>query len=348
MCFRNIIQSFLLLQNELRGKDMRCNLVSIIVPIYKVEKYIKSCVESLLSQDYENIEVILVDDGSPDSSPEIIDTLALKDERIKVIHKKNEGVSSARNTGIDVAKGEYIMFVDGDDWVDDNYVSYFVGLVEDSRCDIGMNKSNYSIVDSVSTKKRYTVTAEKAIEWIYLGDLFVAVWNKIYKANLFRDFKIRFNKDIWYGEGMLFNIECLQCVDTVAIGENNVYHQTFNPDSAMRSFNLKSNFCGIRSMDLQKDLWKKQNKAIDEAWKYHRYCFNRSIIDGLVRSDSVSSNYEVFDDCVHNLRKDIRIPLKIEKSPRKIAGWLAYFVNPMFMARRAARKFYDTMNSLGK
>lgn len=326
---------------------MDCKLVSIIVPIYNVEKYIKRCVESLLNQVYQNIEVILVDDGSPDSSAKIIDELANKDKRIRVIHKENEGVSSARNAGIDIANGEYIMFVDGDDWVDNTYISYFVGMVEKFGCDIGMNKSNYSVENNanyVCVKNEYEVTAEKAIEWIYLGDLFVAVWNKIYKASLLKNNEIRFNKEIWYGEGMLFNIECLQCVDKVAIGENNVYHQTFNPNSAMRSFNLNSNYCGIRSMDLQKQLWKKHNKQIESAWTYHRYCFNRSIIDGLVRSDSVFLNRDAFNSCIHKLRKDIIIPLKTEKRPRKIAGWLAYFVCPTLMAKRAAKRFNNAKN----
>lgn len=93
-------------------------LVSVIVPVYNVEKYIDKCVESLLNQDYKNIEVILVDDGTPDRSGDIIDRLKEEDHRIVVIHQENHGVSSARNAGMAVASGEYITFVDGDDWVD--------------------------------------------------------------------------------------------------------------------------------------------------------------------------------------------------------------------------------------
>ncbi len=118
-------------------------LVSIIVPVYNVEKYIDKCVRSLLKQDYGNIEVILVDDGSPDKSGYIIDRLKEEDNRIVVIHQENHGVSSARNAGMAVASGEYITFVDGDDWVDANYVTYFVDLLEKSSCDVVMNKNNY-------------------------------------------------------------------------------------------------------------------------------------------------------------------------------------------------------------
>lgn len=236
------------------------------------------------------------------------------------------------------------MFVDGDDWVDDDYVSYFVDLIEKHGCDIGMDKNNYMVEKTMSADKSYRVSAEKAIEWIYLGTLFVAVWNKIYKTSLLRESGVLFNEEIWYGEGMLFNIECLQCVEEVAIGEKAVYHQTYNPDSAMRSFNLESNFCGIRSMELQKDVWKKKSRAIKRAWTYHRYCFNRTIIGGLVDSEIVDENREVYDECVRNLRKGILIPLSVERNPRKIMGWLMYFANPMLMANRGKRKKKQTLD----
>lgn len=91
------------------------DLISIIVPVYKVEKYLRRCIQSIICQTYSNIEIILVDDGSPDRCPEICDEYASKDERIKVIHQENKGVSAARNAGLDAAKGEYVAFVDSDD-----------------------------------------------------------------------------------------------------------------------------------------------------------------------------------------------------------------------------------------
>ena len=96
------------------------NLVSVIVPIYNVEKYLEKCIESIVNQTYKNLEIILVDDGSPDNCPAICDEWAQKDSRIKVIHKKNGGLSSARNAGLEVSNGEYISFVDSDDWLDEN------------------------------------------------------------------------------------------------------------------------------------------------------------------------------------------------------------------------------------
>ena len=321
--------------------------VSVIVPVYNVEPYIKKCVTSLIGQDYTNIEIILVDDGSPDNSGVIIDQLSFKDKRIKVVHKENGGVSSARNAGINIATGEYIMFVDGDDWVTPDYVSYFLNLVISNECSVGMNTNNYYAGSMDTADKIYTVSAEKAIEWIYMGKVFVAVWNKIYSAKLLKETSICFNDEIWYGEGMLFNIEVLQFCDKVAIGEKSVYHQTVNPNSAMRSFNLESNFCGIRSLELQKKKWKKVNDRIENAWNYHRYSFNRSIIDGIVRSNTVDANKAVFEDCKHNVRQDIKIPMVADISIKHKLSWIAYAAIPMLMAKRSARKFKMTIKKFG-
>lgn len=318
--------------------------VSIIIPVYNVENYIETCVKSVIHQDYNNIEIILVDDGSPDNSGDIIDKLAEDDSRIKVIHKNNSGVSAARNAGIRASTGDYIMFIDGDDWVDTNYVSYYLSLVDNSNCSIGMNKNYYSVNIIRSNDQYNVVPAEQVIEWIYSGIIFVAVWNKIFSRKLLIDNSLLFNEDIWYGEGLLFNIECLQYVDYVVVGEKSVYHQTFNPDSAMRKFSLESNLCGIKSLDLQKTLWVKKNDRIENEWLFHRYKFNRSIASGLLESKLEEKNREIYNECIRNIRKDILLPLKMEKSLKVRIGWLCYYLFPRLMAKRDHKKKLSLIN----
>ena len=111
---------------------MQDALVSVIVPVYKVEKYLDKCIESIVGQTYKNLEIILVDDGSPDNCPAMCDSWAQKDSRIKVIHKPNGGVSSARNTALDAASGEYICFVDSDDVLELDTVKYMVDNISDA------------------------------------------------------------------------------------------------------------------------------------------------------------------------------------------------------------------------
>ena len=103
-------------------ENKRGDLITIVIPVYKVEKYLEKSINSVINQTYQNLEIILVDDGSPDNCPQICEKYAKKDNRIKVIHKENGGLSDARNAGIDIAKGKYITFIDSDDYVTDDYV----------------------------------------------------------------------------------------------------------------------------------------------------------------------------------------------------------------------------------
>lgn len=112
------------------------NKVSVVVPVYNVEEYLEECIDSILNQTYPNIELILVDDGSVDKSGYICDQYALADDRIHVVHKKNSGVSESRNTGISVASGEFICFVDSDDWIDSNMIECFLNLLLSNQADI--------------------------------------------------------------------------------------------------------------------------------------------------------------------------------------------------------------------
>ena len=136
-------------------------LISVIVPIYKVEKYLTICVDSLLHQSYGNLEIILVDDGSPDECPAICDQYQNKDNRIKVIHKKNGGLSDARNAGLDIAQGEYVAFVDSDDFIDEDYICKLYDALQQNRASIAV--CGIQIIDeSNKVTEQIYVTQEKS------------------------------------------------------------------------------------------------------------------------------------------------------------------------------------------
>ena len=115
---------------------MHYPLISVIVPVYKTEKYLNKCIESIVNQTYENLEIILVDDGSPDNCPSICDSWAEKDKRIKVIHKENAGVSAARNSALEIFSGKYVSFVDSDDWIDNDCIEYLYNSVVSTGADV--------------------------------------------------------------------------------------------------------------------------------------------------------------------------------------------------------------------
>lgn len=171
-------------------------LISVIVPAYKVEAYLERCVESVRRQSYQNLEIILVDDGSPDGCPAICDACAREDDRIRVIHQKNAGLSGARNAGIEIAKGEYLAFVDSDDYVAADFIEALYRLIQETGC--GIAQCRFAYVQGEALKE------EKKNDWkIYRGlslmqqlygdeeeaTYFVVAWNKLYKKELFRNIR---------------------------------------------------------------------------------------------------------------------------------------------------------------
>ena len=170
---------------------METPLISIIVPVYKVEPYLHKCVDSILSQTYTHLEIFLVDDGSPDNCGKICDDFAQKDNRIKVIHKKNGGLSDARNVVIDMAKGEYITFVDSDDFVTSDYVETLYHLVEKYQCKVGVAwlRSFHEGCEADTTQPPYVEKVfdrMEGIEKMFYQELFdTAAWCKIYHRSLF-------------------------------------------------------------------------------------------------------------------------------------------------------------------
>ena len=162
--------------------------ISIIVPVYNVENYLKKCVESILSQTFTDFELLLVDDGSTDSSGEMCDELKRLDERIKVIHKENGGLSSARNAGIDVAKGKYLTFVDSDDYIDTHMleVLYKNMVQEDADLSIVGVTSVYSGQEpEITPSEKYVVTQKEATKMILIGkQASVYAVAKLYKRNI--------------------------------------------------------------------------------------------------------------------------------------------------------------------
>lgn len=176
---------------------MKKDLVSVIVPIYKVEKYLRQCLDSIINQTYKNLEIILVDDGSPDNCPKICDEYARKDDRIKVIHKENGGLSSARNAGLDICKGEYISFIDSDDYIDSHFFSSLVSKAQSENADIVQcdfvdffdGDNDFNAVISSNDKVYSNLEMQKKI-FEPDGYRNVVVWNKIYKKYLFN--KLRF------------------------------------------------------------------------------------------------------------------------------------------------------------
>lgn len=206
-------------------------MVSVLVPIYNAEKFLDCCVKSLLSQTYRDLQVVLIDDGSKDNSWTMCQDYASRDARIEVYHQDNQGVAETRNQLLSKAKGDYLLFVDSDDWIEPDMVEYLVSLAiaydsEMVMCDRVINDAKPSNKDS----EVKILPQEVAIEDFLHHDYFVgALWNKLFKRTAING--IHFRKEIWYGEDALFTWAVLQNVSKVIVSDKQLYHFCMNDES---------------------------------------------------------------------------------------------------------------------
>ena len=183
-----------------KGKDMEPK-ISVVIPVYNVEKYLPLCINSILSQTYKNLEIILVDDGSPDGCPALCDSFAQKDSRICVVHKQNGGISDARNAGISAATGEYISFVDPDDYVESDYIEYLYSLIK--KYDCKMSLCQHTVKFKGGNEICYgkdgdaLLTSKECLERMLYNDVIdTSCWAKLFSADIAKKFS--------YPKGKLF------------------------------------------------------------------------------------------------------------------------------------------------
>ena len=214
-------------------------MISIIVPVYNAEKYINKCVKSIIEPTVSDIEILLVDDGSKDDSGRILDEICFHDKRIKVFHKSNGGVSSARNMGLDNASGEYIMFVDADDWLENVLCEELIdGMIESDLAIGGYQRLFYEGTEVISGKSR-TISMDTAFgnefNVLYRSNLLNSPFSKIYKKSIIME--QRFDSSVELGEDFLFNLEYLNKCRQIAVVQTDAYiYNCLNEASATRRF----------------------------------------------------------------------------------------------------------------
>ena len=224
------------------------SLLSVIVPVYKVEAYLDDCVKSILSQTYTELELILVDDGSPDRSGAMCDEWAARDSRVRVIHKPNGGVCSARNAGLDAAKGDYIAFVDSDDWLDSEMYAVMMAQVREYGCDVVMCDCVKEFPDGPRLYThdirpgfydRTTLTKEYFPHLLMMENVeypaTISNWLLLFRRELVKD--VRYLTGVRYSEDLLFGAQLLYRANSFCyLKGQSFYHYRMNPTSATHKF----------------------------------------------------------------------------------------------------------------
>ncbi len=222
-------------------------MISVIIPVYNAEKYLERCIKSVVNQSYKNLEIILINDGSTDDSDKICDKWSKLDTRINIIHKVNEGVSVARNTGLDVATGEYIAFVDSDDYIREDYINKLLEYI--IKFDVDISCCKYVNIDeNVNEIKSYKNDDRIMCDEVILGEDYIinvitnntlpVMWNKLYKRKIFDN--LRFERDV-LAEDYLILLKMINKEHRIVFTDEVLYYYLIRNNSLTSGFNKKFN-----------------------------------------------------------------------------------------------------------
>ena len=240
--------------------------VSIIVPVYNTEKYLRQCIDSILAQTYTDLEIILVDDGSLDSSGAICDEYAAKDSRVRVFHIENGGVSNARNYALDRATGEYVMFVDADDLVKPEYVDRMTNAAINMSAELAvcrfMHGGRYTLNDFYAIRNAEKVNIKKInlSDYRWTGNYaHHEVWCSIFDADLIRD--LRFSTQLYIGEDTVFFAQVLKKAGSILFVDEQLYYYRYNESSLMNRKFQDKNLTEIKARECISDMFADQSDA---------------------------------------------------------------------------------------
>ena len=243
-------------------------MISVIVPVYNVEKYLDNCVESIVNQTYKDLEIILVDDGSPDNCPAMCDEWAQKDSRIKVIHKENGGVSSARNIGLDNVTGEYIGFVDSDDYLKSNMYELLIENLTATNSDISVcstflvDENNNIKADNIFESQ--VLNQEEAVKFLSYK-MNNSLWNKLFKKDMFKG--CRFDEGHTFGEDHLILLQVLKNVNRVSFISDSLYYYVQRSNSTTGSKFSKRSFDQVYMKDALYNFVKENYPYVSEHYR---------------------------------------------------------------------------------
>lgn len=326
--------------------------LSIIVTIYNIENYIEKCLESLIKNNIETIEIICVDDGSTDGSKDILKKYKARDKRIKVLEKQNGGISSARNKGIDCAKGEYICFIDGDDYINELMFENIISILNTNKVDTlfmgyyrvnwdnniksicpKMNKIflNENEIKNILIPSILGLSLEDVYNWFDTGILnskkeFPSVWRYVYSSKIIKDHNILFDENLITGEDIIFNWEYLHHTRSVQVINECFYYYVWRQGSLSQSYDKKYRFYESKIKLIEaRDKLNKSLKLKDSK-KYSSY-YNGSIVLSSIQMALTLSNskiinikefYKLFKKYVSiNVNLDAYKNLKLNNAPIK-------------------------------
>lgn len=277
--------------------------ISIIMPVYNAEKYLYRSINSIINQTFKDWELIIIDDGSTDGSSYICDSFAANDNRIMVIHKKNEGVAIARQIGINMAKGEYSIHCDSDDWVESNMLEVLHDFAQKYNADIVISDYyiNTDSIQKVKKQKPSSLNCNEVLLEIFNNKLFGALWNKLIRTNLYERYNAKFFKDINYCEDLLILVQLLQHEKiTISYCPLPFYHYYFNPNSITNKYTYETYKTRLKLRDKIKEILVCSNaKKILEEVSFGIFC--EAFIFNILSKNEINEGMKLYKNNISNL-----------------------------------------------
>lgn len=302
--------------------------ISVIVPVYNSEETLKRCIDSILSQTFSDFELIIVDDGSVDSSGDICDSYAELDKRVRVFHKPNGGVSSARNLGLDNVNGRWVTFCDSDDYVSPEWLDYYV---RNCRNDIELVVQNYNNLGSHIND--FVGCTADFIERFYDKDIIGYVWNKLYLYSIIDKYNIRFCESFSFLEDEVFNYKYLQYIENIIFTKESGYYYQI-PDFNIKysnADNFEPHYIVFTIIDNINNL-----HPIIETYRFYLKTLFRSLFDSFLKKDSKCKDKLLRYRLVvrNNLSVIETLPLKV-RIVLKLPFFIAFYIlKAMALIRR--------------
>lgn len=310
--------------------------VSVIVAAYNIEEYIERCILSIINQTLKEIEIIIVNDGSTDKTLEKIINLSLKDNRIKVVNKNNEGVLEARKTGLNVSNGEYILFVDGDDWLENNTLEILYSSAKTGNKDIILYNAFWSYDDRKEVRENLNKLGNDIIASLLLGNIMASICSKFIKKSYIVNNNIKFPNNMEYGEDLAMSFELLLHNPSIDIIDENLYNYYQRKDSITKIYTNKV-------LDLDKVLnfirYRLDEKNIYEIYRkeFEYLVFSHLFFYRVIKNDNLKFNqnkiHEKWKQREINIYKNKYIRLYLDNEP---------------LSSRLRIGFYNTNYKLGK
>lgn len=327
-------------------KDLEYNegiKVSIVVPIYKVAPYLDKMIQSIQSQTHRNIEAILVDDGSPDECGNICDRYAEMDSRIIVIHQLNKGCCAARNKGLEVITGDWFTFVDGDDWVEPDYIEYLLRLAIDANAEMALTDSRFTTRDLKQSEQdaKAKWTPEEASSRIVkgVGTGLTGCYNKLYNTAVWKRSGVTFDVP-WGGEGIYFAALVAQHANYIAKGHRRIYvYRRDNPSSSMTSNDMKVAVNFLQTIITLKKVTTIRTPRFMHALEWREWITYRMLHRTIIANHAQNDYFRLLLRCRMMLRWLMPGVLIHKQYNDRFSPWIIikHSIFPSFNARKVSR-----------